>query len=230
MRAGPDPLAASGVIGERIRVLSDEIDVASGGRARLLPVTKAFGIRAVLAVREAGLTEVGESYAQEIVSKHRELDDPLLSWHMIGRLQRNKVRRLAGLVSLWQSVDRPELVDEIARWAPAARVLIQVDITGRSGQGGCRPGDVEPLMERACKVGLEVAGLMGIGVEGDRDGTERSFAGIARLADQLGLVERSMGMTDDRDLAIAHGSTLVRVGRGLFGDRPPLSGLLTGKG
>ena len=139
---------------------------------------------------------------------------------MIGRLQRNKVRPLARLVSLWQSVDRPELVDEIARWAPGARVLIQVNVLNRPEQGGCRPGEVERLLVRGQEAGLEVTGLMGIGAEGDRDGTERSFATIALLADQLGLAERSMGMTDDRKSALAHGSTLVRVGRALFGDRP----------
>ena len=219
MNTDPELKAWSKAVDERIRAIRDELELASGGRARLLPVTKAFGPEAVQAVREAGLTEVGESYAQELVVKHREVDDSEMSWHMIGRLQRNKVRPLAGLVSLWQSVDRPELADEIARWAPGARVLIQVNVLGRPEQGGCRPGEVERLVVRGKEDGLEVAGLMGIGAEGDLDGTERSFATIARLADQLGLAERSMGMTDDRKSALAHGSTLVRVGRALFGDR-----------
>ncbi len=220
MNTAPELKAWSRAVHERIRAIRHELELASGGRARLLPVTKAFGPEAVQAVRTAGLTEVGESYAQELVAKHRETDDLEMSWHMIGRVQRNKVRLLAGLVSLWQSVDRPELVDEIARWAPGARVLIQVNVLGRPEQGGCRPGEVERLVVRAHEAGLEVIGLMGIGTEGDRDGTERSFAAIARLADQLGLAERSMGMTDDRNSALAHGSTLVRVGRALFGDRP----------
>ena len=220
MNTDPELKAWRKAVDERIRAIRDELELASGGRARLLPVTKAFGPEAVQAVREAGLTEVGESYAQELVVKHREVDDSEMSWHMIGRLQRNKVRPLAGLVSLWQSVDRPELADEIARWAPGARVLIQVNVLGRPEQGGCRPGEVERLVVRGHEAGLEVIGLMGIGPEGDRDGTERSFSAIARLADQLDLAERSMGMTDDRKSALAHGSTLVRVGRALFGDRP----------
>lgn len=208
------------MVDKRIRTIRHELELASGGRARLLPVTKAFGPEAVQVVREAGLTEVGESYAQELVVKHREVEDSEMSWHMIGRLQRNKVRPLAGLVSLWQSVDRPELVDEIARWAPGARVLIQVNVLDRPEQGGCRPSEVEGLVVRGNEAGLKVTGLMGIGAEGDRDETERCFATIARLADQLGLAERSMGMTDDRKSALANGSTLVRVGRALFGDRP----------
>ena len=220
MNTAPELKAWSRAVDERIRAIRHELELVSGGRARLLPVTKAFGPEAVQVVREAGLTEVGESYAQELVAKHREVNDSEISWHMIGRLQRNKVRPLAGLVSLWQSVDRPELVDEIARWAPGARVLIQVNALDRPEQGGCRPGEVEGLVVRGHDAGLEVTGLMGIGAEGDRDGTERSFATIARLADQLGLAERSMGMTDDRKSALAHGSTLVRMGRAVFGDRP----------
>ena len=220
MNTAPELKAWSRAVDERIRTIRHELELVSGGRARLLPVTKAFGPEAVQVVREAGLTEVGESYAQELVAKHREVNDSEICWHMIGRLQRNKVRPLAGLVSLWQSVDRPELVDEIARWAPGARVLIQVNVLDRPGQGGCRPGEGEGLGGCGREAGLEVAGLMGIGAEGDRDGTERSFATIARLADQLGLAERSMGMTDDRKSALAHGSTLVRVGRAVFGDRP----------
>ena len=219
MNTDPGLKAWSKAVDERIRAVQHELDLASGGRARLLPVTKSFGAEAVQVVWEAGLTEVGESYAQELVAKHREADEPEISWHMIGRLQRNKVRPLAGLVSVWQSVDRPELVDEIARWAPRARVLIQVNALDRPEQGGCRPDEVEALVVRGQEAGLEVSGLMGIGAEGDRDGTERSFATIARLADQLGLAERSMGMTDDRKSALAHGSTMVRVGRALFGDR-----------
>ena len=224
MRTGSTLLAWSRVVNERIWEIRDELDVASGGRTRLLPVTKSFGAEAVLAVRAAGLVVVGENYAQELVAKHREVDDPKIDWHMIGRLQRNKVRRLAGIVSLWQSVDRPELVDEIARWAPGARILVQVDVLGLAAQGGCRPGQVEELVVRGNDAGLEVAGLMGVGVRGDRNGTEQSFATIARLADQLGLAERSMGMTDDREVAVAQGSTLVRIGRALFGDRPASPG------
>ena len=220
MNTAPDIKAWSRAVDERIRAIRHELELASGGRARLLPVTKAFGPEAVQAVRTAGLTEVGESYAQELVAKHREVDDSEISWHMIGRLQRNKGRPLARLVSLWQSVDRPELVDEIARWAPRARILIQVNVLDRPEQGGCRPGEVEGLVVRGHEAGLEVIGLMGIGAEGDRDGTERSFATIALLADQLGLAERSMGMTEERKSALAHGSTLGRVGRALFGERP----------
>ena len=98
MNTAPDLTAWSRAVDERIRAIWHELELASGGRTRLLPVTKAFGPEAVQVVRTAGFTEVGESYAQELVAKHREVDDSEISWHMIGRLQRNKGRPLARLV------------------------------------------------------------------------------------------------------------------------------------
>ncbi len=87
MNTAPDLKAWSRAVDERIRAIRHELELASGGRARLLPVTKAFGPEAVQAVRTAGLTEVGESYAQELVVKHRKTNDSEISWHMIGRSQ-----------------------------------------------------------------------------------------------------------------------------------------------
>ena len=215
-------------VASRLADLGDWLDRLSGGRTVLLPVTKAFGAEAVRAVLAAGMTDVGENYAQELIGKNAELyEEPRneggpspIRWHMIGGVQRNKVQRLAGIVSLWQTVDRPELVDEMVRRAPSARILIQVDPAGTPGKGGCPPGDVEGLVTRAVDGGLEVAGLMTVGVMGDRDATGAAFRTVSRLADDLELAERSMGMSDDIELAVEHGSTMVRVGRALFGERP----------
>ena len=215
-------------VASRLADLGDWLDRLSGGRTVLLPVTKAFGAEAVRAVLAAGMTDVGENYAQELIGKNAELyEEPRneggpspIRWHMIGGVQRNKVQRLAGIVSLWQTVDRPELVDEMVRRAPSARILIQVDPVGTPGKGGCPPGDVEGLVTRAVDGGLEVVGLMTVGVMGDRDATGAAFRTVSRLADDLELSERSMGMSDDIELAVEHGSTMVRVGRALFGERP----------
>jgi len=220
----PDELAS------RLGLLDDRLRELSGGRTAMLPVTKAFGVDAVRAVLATGRTEVGENYAQELLGKHLELEAqreaevegtvPSARWHMIGGVQRNKVRRLAGIVSLWQTVDRVDLVDELARRTPGARILVQVDPAGTPGKGGCPPADVEGLVLRAVDGGLEVAGLMTVGVIGDAEATGAAFRVVARLADDLGLVERSMGMSGDLESAIEHGSTMVRIGRALFGDRP----------
>ena len=208
---------------ERIQVLSADLAERSGGRTRLLPVTKALPVTAVEAVRRAGLREVGENYAQELLAKH---GDPVgggagdISWHLIGRLQRNKVRRLAGIVALWQTVDRTELVDEIARRDPSASILVQVDAVGLPGRGGCPPGEVEGLVAHGLDLGLDVRGLMTVGAPDDAGATQRGFTTVAGMAERMGLPELSMGMTDALEIAIDCGSTLVRVGRALFGERP----------
>ena len=219
------PLAG---LAARIAELEDRLQVLSGGRTALLPVTKGFGPDVPQAVLDVGRNEVGENYAQELLAKHHALtnaeppDEAVLQilWHMIGGVQSNKVRHLAGVVSLWQTVDRIGLVDELIRRAPGARILVQVDPVGIPGKGGCPPSDVEGLVTRAVDGGLEVAGLMAVGVLGDDDATGAVFRTVGRLADNLGLFERSMGMSDDLELAIEHGSTMVRVGRALFGERP----------
>jgi hypothetical protein len=191
----------------------------SGGRTRLLPVTKAFGPEAVMAVLAAGHRAVGENYAQELLAKHEAIGDRSVEWHMIGTVQRNKVRRLVGPVAVWQTIDRPSLVSEVARRSPGGRILVQVDCLGVPGRGGCPPDEVESLVVSALAVGLDVAGLMAVGVAGDPAATRAVFRTVADLADDLELEERSMGMSDDLESAVEHGSTMVRIGRALFGER-----------
>lgn len=199
--------------------------VAAGGdpaRVRIVAVTKAFPVAAVHAARAAGLSDVGENYAQELVAKQDELGGRAdCAWHFLGRLQRNKVRHLAGRVDLWQSIDRAELIDELARRAPGAALLVQVNVAGDAAKGGCAPHETGSLVARALDVGLDVRGLMAVGPAGDPPGAARAFAALAGLADGLGLPERSMGMTDDLEEAVAAGATMVRMGRALFGARPP---------
>jgi len=218
------PLIDPTAVADRIHDLEERLANLSGGRTRLLPVTKAFGPEAVEAVLAAGHSAVGENYAQEILAKDDALAGWDVAWHVIGSVQRNKVRRLAGRVAVWQTVDRPALVSEIARRAPGDRIMVQVDPLGFPGKGGCPPGAVEDLVGQALDAGLRVDGLMTVGAQGDTAATGRAFRVVADLADALGLVERSMGMTEDLEQAVASGSTLVRVGRALFGDRPPRGG------
>ncbi len=195
----------------------------------VLAVTKGFGPEAVAAARAVGLTDVGENYAQELTAKHASArsdgaDPSGLRWHFIGRLQSNKVRQLADLVDCWQSVDRPSLVREIARRAPGARVMVQVNATAEEHKGGAPPAEVPDLVGRAVDAGLDVVGLMGVGRDGDDDATRAAFARIAGIADDLGLHHRSMGMSGDLELAVEAGTTMIRVGTALFGARPPAGG------
>ncbi len=204
---------------DRIRSMDERLLRISGGRTRLLPVTKAFGPEAVLAVLAAGHRAVGENYAQELLAKHEAIGDRSVEWHMIGTVQRNKVRRLVGPVAVWQTIDRPSLVSEVARRAPGGRILVQVDCLGVPGRGGCPPDEVESLVVSALAAGLDVAGLMAVGAAGDPAATRAVFRTVADLADDLELEERSMGMSDDLESAVEHGSTMVRIGRALFGER-----------
>lgn len=205
----------------RLEAVRARIAVAGGDleRVRIVAVTKGFDVHAAEVVRAAGVLDLGENYADELLGKARALGG---SWHYLGAVQRNKVRRLAPVVGLWQSVDRAEEGVAIARAAPGARVLVEVDTTGAPGRGGVAPDEVEPLVDALRGYGLDVAGLMTVAPAGGAsDGrVAAAFARVASLVAELGLAEASMGMSDDLDVAVANGSTMVRVGRALLGPRP----------
>jgi PLP dependent protein len=215
-----DPAA----VAARVSAVRDRVAAAGGDprRVRLVAVTKGFGPDAVTAAVAAGVDDVGESYAQELAGKAAALagrpHPP--RWHFVGRLQSNKVRLVAGLVACWHSVDRASLGEELARRAPGARVLVQVNVTGEAQKGGCPPEDAPGLVGQLSGAGLVVAGLMAVGPQGPPEGARAGFRRLRRLADELGLEERSMGMSDDLEVAVSEGATMVRVGRSLFGPRP----------
>jgi pyridoxal phosphate enzyme (YggS family) len=187
----------------------------------LLAVTKGFGPDAVTAAATAGIDSIGENYAQELLGKLEAARAVGMEIHFIGRLQSNKVRQLADAVAVWESIDRPALVTELARRAPAAKVLIQVAATGEPTKGGCRPEGVAELVEQARTAGLQVLGLMTVGpTVGGPQVARPAFRLVRRMVDELGLSTCSMGMTDDLEVAVEEGSTEVRLGTALFGSRP----------
>jgi hypothetical protein len=199
----------------RVRIADAGGDPSS---VRVVAVTKGFGADAVRAARAVGLDDLGENYAGELEAKAPGPEGTC--WHFLGAVQRNKVKALAPLVGVWQGVARVAEGERIAARAPGARVLVQVDTTGRAGRNGCPPADVSSLVRDLSSLDLTVAGLMTVAPQGDPALVAAAFAEVARLADQAGLPERSMGMSDDLEAAVAAGSTMVRIGRGLFGPRP----------
>jgi len=205
-----------------VTAVRERIARAGGeGRTRLVAVTKGFGIDAMLAAAAAGADAIGESYAQELAHKLAELGAVLpLPLHFIGRIQRNKVRTLAPHVALWHSVDRVEIGAEIARLAPGACVLVQVNISDEPQKGGCAPSEVEALVATLQRQGLDVQGLMAVGPSGAPQLARPGFEMLAARKRDLGLVELSIGMSDDLEVAVECGATMVRVGRSLFGARP----------
>jgi pyridoxal phosphate enzyme (YggS family) len=206
---------------ERLAAVRARIARAGGGDVRIVAVTKGFGADAIDAAVAAGCPDIGESYAQELVAKRPEVHGPAPVVHFIGHLQTNKVKQLAALVDVWQSVDRPAVVEALARHAaPGAAVLVQVNIAGTESQGGCAPTDAPALVRAAGQAGLTVLGLMAIGLPGPPALARPGFRHLRHLADDLGLTECSMGMSDDLEVAVEEGSTMVRVGTALFGTRP----------
>lgn len=215
----PDVIARLAQLRQRIEAAGGDPEVI-----RVCAVTKGFGVDAIRAAAEAGLHDIGENYAQELLAKRHELEgDPSvahLRWHMIGRLQRNKVRPLAPSVDQWQSVDRLEVARTIARHAPAARVLVQVNATGEPDKGGFQPVEVASAVDQMRSAGLDVGGLMAVGPSDPTVDAGPGFSATAQLAHDLELGELSMGMSADLEAAVAAGSTMVRVGTALFGPRP----------
>jgi pyridoxal phosphate enzyme (YggS family) len=208
----------------RLEAVRHRIEAAGGDPAavRIVAVTKGHPAEAVAEAMAAGLLDLGESYAQELVGKAESLDAQA-RWHFVGGLQRNKVRAVAPFVHLWQSVDRLSLAGEIARHAPGAAVLVQVNVTGLEHQSGCPSERLPSVVDGCTDLGLVVQGLMAIGPQGPDAEVRAAFRRVRELADRHGLAERSMGMTGDLDAAVAEGSTMVRVGTALFGPRggPP---------
>ena len=200
--------------------------VDAGGdpsRIGIVAVTKGFDASALKAAATAGLKMIGENYAQELRAKWDELQPGVrgdLDVHFIGRMQSNKIRQLAGLVDLWQSVDRIRLVHEIARHSPGAAILVQLDVSGASTQGGCGLDDAPSLIGQAKDAGLEVRGCMAIGPQGSPGDVEAAFAEVIRFADRHHLEQRCIGMSADLEHAVRAGSTMVRIGTALFGERP----------
>jgi PLP dependent protein len=215
------PLPSVDEVVERLGRIRERIDaVAPGpGEVKVVAVTKGFAAPLVATALDAGLTDLGENYAQELLSKAVGAP-PSVRWHFLGALQRRRVPSLAPHVALWETMDRPDAADAVATRQPGAAVLIQVNVVGDPGKLGCAPSDVPKLVEHCRGRGLDVRGLMTVGPAGDLEGARRCFAELAAMADDLGLAELSMGMSDDYEIAVAEGATSVRLGRALFGARP----------
>ena len=203
-------------VAERVDAARARIAEAGGDPAAvtLVAVTKGFGPDAVEAARAAGVTDIGENRVDELRAKY----DGRPRWHFLGRIQRRDVRAASG-VGLWQTVDRLAAGEEIARRWPAAAVLVQVNTSGEAEKQGCTIDEAPRLVERLRGLGLDVRGLMTMGPRGAPELARPGFRALAAARRELGLAEASMGMTDDLEVAVQEGSTMVRLGRALFGPR-----------
>jgi pyridoxal phosphate enzyme (YggS family) len=222
---GPDRLAGvptAAMVAERLAEVRGRIAQAGAvpEEVTVVAVTKGFGPAAVEAATTAGLWDVGENYAQELLAK-AEVAPGGVRWHYLGELQRNKLARLVPVVHLWQALDSDDRAQALAQRAPAAPVLVEVKVADGAGRHGVGPEDVPELVDKAVGAGLQVRGLMAVGPTGPAaSGARQCFRAVAQLAAKLGLAEVSMGMSGDYEIAVSEGATMVRLGRALFGPRP----------
>ena len=195
----------------------------------IVAVTKGFGTDAVRAARDAGIADIGENRVQEAVQKQDALRDlPGIRWHLIGHLQRNKARVVAGRFDLVHSLDSLELARELdRRSATAQRVLLQVNVAGESQKSGCAPAEAAALARQiAAFTHLRLEGLMTLApLTDDEDVQRRTFRGLRVLRDRIKeeegvwLPTLSMGMSGDYASAAQEGATVIRLGTVLFGPR-----------
>jgi pyridoxal phosphate enzyme (YggS family) len=195
-------------------------------------VTKYVSVAQAAELVAAGCTDLGESRPQELWSKADELARTTgqpVHWHMIGHLQRNKLRRTLPLVSLIHSVDSERLLATIdSEWQSIAaaqnqqlspiRVLLEINTSGEAAKHGLHPDQLEPLLAAAGQFPhVEICGLMTMAaLEGGLEVAAKNFVALRALADRFGLPERSMGMSGDFEVAIREGATIVRVGSALW--------------
>ena len=198
---------------------------------RLIAISKTHPAESIRAAHAAGLDTFGESRVQEARAKIPDLPSAL-HWHFVGHLQKNKVRHALPLFDLFHSVDSLGLASDINRIADEdgvhPRVLLEVNVSGEGSKFGFSPdklrGELESLLALPR---LTIEGLMTIPpLASDPEGSRRFFAQLRTLRDELErefavrLPELSMGMTNDFEIAIEEGATMVRVGTAIFGDRP----------
>lgn len=195
---------------------------------RLVLASKTQPAAAIRAAWEAGARDFGENYVQEALAKRAELADMTdIRWHLIGHLQTNKAKTAAGAFALIHSVDSVRIAEALARAQPSPRVhaLVEVNLGGETSKTGVAPEGVEAILD-AARGKLEIDGLMTIPPPtASSEAARPYFARLREMRDRLAiqtglaLSELSMGMTDDFDVAIEEGATIVRIGRAVFGER-----------
>lgn len=218
----------------RLAGVRSKIDAARarGGHGQtvsIVAVTKTYGPEAPAAAWEAGIEDVGENRVQEAVAKMDQVDAPL-RWHLIGHLQRNKVRQLDGF-HLVHSMDSERLADALSESGGSRSrpldVLVQVNVSGEVTKGGYEPGMLGREAERLTGLaGVRVRGVMTMApFDADEKTLRRVFRGARECRELLRAAghpatELSMGMSGDYEVAVEEGATLVRLGTVLFGARP----------
>lgn len=228
-------------IASNLQAVRDAIAAAAAeagrdaGDIRLLAVSKTFPPHALREAYRAGQACFAESYVQEALDKIAALNDIPIEWHYVGPIQSNKTRAIAENFAWVHSVDRLKIAERLSgqrpAHLPALQVCLQVNISMEASKSGVSPDELDALAHAVAKLpNLKLRGLMAVPAPGDDVVVQRaSFAQLRELRDRLNrqglqLDTLSMGMSDDFAAAIAEGSTIVRIGTAIFGDRIYLKG------
>ena len=190
----------------------------------IVAVSKSFPPEAIEEAAAAGIVHVGENRVQEAAAKFPGLRGLALTWHLVGHLQTNKAKTALELFDIIHSVDSLHLAETLSHRAQRPLpVLLEVNVAGEASKFGFPPGEVAAAAQAVTRLPhLDLRGLMTIApFVSDPETVRPVFRELRRLRDALGLAELSMGMTDDFEVAIEEGATLVRIGRAIFGERMP---------
>ncbi|MED5445429.1 MAG: YggS family pyridoxal phosphate-dependent enzyme [Actinomycetota bacterium] len=207
-------------IKERLEEINGIIDAKAQNPVTLIGVTKGFTHEEVNIASKLGVKNFGENYAQELLTKN-PLVDPEISWHYIGQLQSNKIRKISHLVDVWHSVTSLKLAREIHKRNDQAQILLKVSLMGPSNSKGFEVEQLPQLISELRDMNIDISGLMTMGVPGDMVATRVVFKELRKLADTFELPECSMGMSDDFEIALESGASMIRVGSAIFGNRRP---------
>jgi hypothetical protein len=186
-------------------------------------ISKGVSDAAVLEALDAGLTDLGENWLQEAEARIERLSSQVAgraTWHFIGHVQRNKVPGVLKLFDIIHSVDSIKLAERLSERAERpVRILLEVNVAGEASKYGFAPAEVAPAVATVgCLPHIELAGLMTIAPQvDDAEATRPVFRTLRELAAANGLRELSMGMTEDFEVAVEEGATMVRLGRAIFG-------------
>jgi pyridoxal phosphate enzyme (YggS family) len=223
-------------VADRLAAVRARIDAAAQRADRdpagvlLIAVTKGMPAARVDEAIAAGVGDIGENRIQEAADKQREVRNAA-RWHLIGHLQTNKAGRAAALFDFVHSVDSRRVADALSAHRPAGRdpigVLVEVELTGLPARSGVAESDVEALVEQLVNVpSIHLMGLMTIAPFSQHaEDARATFTRLRRVRDHMehmtgwALPELSMGMSNDFEIAIEEGATMVRIGRAIFGER-----------
>lgn len=224
------------MVAENVKTIRERIVSACGRAGRypdevtLVAVAKMFGAEMVSEVLNAGVVDIGENYVQELHRKREKLTDERIQWHFIGHLQRNKVKELASWIHLIHSIDSKRLAEEISHQAAmkgrTVDILVEVNTSGEQTKFGITPEETPTFVRELRGLpNIHVAGLMTMGpFLPNPDDSRPAFRTLRKLRDRLQdngirIPHLSMGMSNDFEVAIEEGATIVRIGTAIFGKR-----------